>query len=221
MPSKKQSRRLRQNLKQFSQKRVDVSKYIKDFYVENGLAYISCNVSGYYDIIDRYSVDGYEWLSEPFTRFVETNAIYVPTEYPIVLEICGHHFSRREKQKIEEAVADYYALKMGDTQLALEANTSKSLILLIFGIIFTIILFMIGNSLSDTMYEAIALFFWFFLWEFFDCAWFERRDLREAKTDAAQMASIKVIFKEVFTDDPVPDEEEILDEIFEEEVLEP
>ncbi|MBR0131441.1 MAG: hypothetical protein IJM08_09075, partial [Firmicutes bacterium] len=67
MASKKQSRRLRQNLRQFSRKRVDVSKYIKDFYVENGLAYISCNVSGYYDIIDRYSVDGYEWLSEPFT----------------------------------------------------------------------------------------------------------------------------------------------------------
>ena len=221
MASKKQSRRLRQNLKQFSQKRVDVSKYIKDFYVENGLAYISCNVSGYYDIIDRYSVDGYEWLSEPFARFVESNAIYVPTEYPIVLEICGHHFSKREKQKIEEAIADYYALKMGDTQLALENNTSKSMLLLIFGVLFTVVLFLMGNRLTTTMYEAIALFFSFFLWEFLDTAWFERNVLREAKTDAAQMASIKVIYKEFFYDSPVADEEEILDEIFEEEVLEP
>ncbi|MBR0131204.1 MAG: hypothetical protein IJM08_07850, partial [Firmicutes bacterium] len=139
----------------------------------------------------------------------------------IVLEICGHHFSKREKQKIEETVADYYALKMGDTQLDLERNTSKSMVLLICGILFTIILFLIGNKLTTTLYEALALFFSFFLWEFLDCAWFERNELREAKTDAAQMASIKVIFKEVFIDHPVPDEESILDEIFEEEVLEP
>ena len=113
---KRKSRRLKENLKQFRRKSVDLDKFVKDFYVENGLAYISCNVNDYYDIIDKYSVDGYEWLNGSFTRFVEENANYVPTEYPIVLEICNHIFTKKQRDCIEETIADYYALKMGDVK---------------------------------------------------------------------------------------------------------
>ena len=91
--TKRKSRRQIQNLKNLSKKSVDVGKFVKDFYVEKGLAYISCNVGGYNDIIDRYSVKGYEWLDESFARFIEENAIYIPPEYPIVLEICGVPFT--------------------------------------------------------------------------------------------------------------------------------
>ena len=60
--TRRKSRRQKQNLKNLSKKSVDVGKFVKDFYVEKGLAYISCNVNSYYDVIDRYSVKGYEWL---------------------------------------------------------------------------------------------------------------------------------------------------------------
>ena len=83
--TKRKSRRQIQNLRKLSRKNVDLGKFVKDFYVEKGLAYISCNVSGYNDIIDRYSVKGYEWVEESFARFVEENAIYIPPEYPLYL----------------------------------------------------------------------------------------------------------------------------------------
>ena len=35
----------------FKNKKVDISRYIKDYYVENNLAYISVNVNSYEDII--------------------------------------------------------------------------------------------------------------------------------------------------------------------------
>ena len=50
------TRRMRRNLSHFRRKKVDISKYIKDYYVDNELAYISCNVDSYDDIIDHYSV---------------------------------------------------------------------------------------------------------------------------------------------------------------------
>ena len=193
--SSRKSLRLRKNLKQFSKKRVDISKYVKDFYVDNGLAYISCNVKGYYDIIDPYSVKGYEWLNESFARFLESNAEYVPTEYPIVLEICGCKFTPEQKEKIEETIADYYALKMGDAQMIVEKNRNKSLVLGAFAFLCSGLLKFVTGIDIGFLREAGTVIFWFFLWEFINCACFERRDLVEERVEAAQMASIKVTFQ--------------------------
>ena len=129
----RRSRRLRRTARRFKKKTIDYSKYIKDFYIEKGVAFISCNVKGYYDIIDEHSVPEYEWLNHSFARFVEENAYYIPNTYPIVLEICGTHFSEAQQQRITETILDYYALQLGDKQLDLDMNLKKSVILLLMG----------------------------------------------------------------------------------------
>ena len=218
------SARFRKNLKKFSKKRVDVGMYVKDLYVDNGLAYISCNVKNYNDIIDPKSVEGYEWLTEDFDRFIDSNANYIPTEYPIVLEICGCKFNKKQRECIEATIADYYALKMGDTQMALSKNLWKSVVLALFDIIFALIRWLpFINFSNETISEATLVLFWFFLWEFTNCMGFERRDLKQQRTEAAQLASIKVTFQEKFEDGPVEPEEEqqILEEVFEDDVIVP
>ena len=222
----RKSRRLRENLKKFSKKRLDLDKFVKDIYVENGLAYISCNVTDYYDIIDRLSVDGYEWINGHFARFVEQNANYIPTEYPIVLEICGHRFTRAQQDAIEETIADYYALKMGDTQMALEKNKSRAIFLGLMAVIFAVMVFAssrFSGGVLNVVVEVVFILFWVFVWEFTDCLLFDRRDLLEARTEAAQLASVKVTFKERFEDEPVKPSEEkaIIREIFEDDVIVP
>jgi len=220
----KQSRRLKRNLRRFRTKSVDVAKFVRELYVDHGLAYISCNVNDYNDIIDKYSVEGYEWLNESFARFVEENANYVPTEYPIILEICGKKFNKKERECIEETIADYYALKMGDVQLALENNRNKSLFLLGLGILSALIFFIISRAAINTVLsEMSVIFFWIFIWDFAETAIFDRADLIEDRTEAAQIASMKVTFQVEFEDGPVEPEEEkaILKEVFEEDVIVP
>ena len=85
MPFKARSERLKKNLKQLKKKKIEGERYVKDFYIENDLAFITCNVKRYNDIIDPFSAEGYEWPSHDFVRFVESNAEYIPVEYPIVL----------------------------------------------------------------------------------------------------------------------------------------
>ena len=65
-------------------------------------------MSDYYDVIDHYSVKGYEWPNSNFLQFIEDNAYFIPTDYPLVLEICGTHFSERQQQTIESTIRDFF-----------------------------------------------------------------------------------------------------------------
>ncbi len=222
----KKSRRLRENIKKFSKKSVDLDKFVKDIYVDNGLAYISCNVTDYYDIIDRLSVSGYEWINGHFARFLEQNANYIPTEYPIVLEICGHRFTKEQQESIEATIADYYALKMGDTQMELEKNKGRAIFLAVMALVFACFVYLtsrLTGAAVSVLVEVVFILFWVFVWELADCLLFERRDLREARTEAAQLASLKVTFQLKFEDGPVAlsEEKAIIREIFEDDVIIP
>ena len=221
----RKARRRWNNYRRFSRKRVDLDKFVKDFYVDNGLAFISCNVRGYYDIIDRYSVEGYEWLDSSFTRFIEENARYIPAEYPIVLEICGHRFSRKQEEYIEETVADYYGLKMGDTQIELARNRNRLIVLAVFAVSFAGLMTLYGGILGKTgvLKEAVLVLFWLFVWELADGALFERTTLMQARTEAARLASVKVTFQLKFEDNPIEEEEKenILEEVFEDDIILP
>ena len=66
--------------------------------------------------------------------------------------------------------------------------------------------------------ESIMILVWFFVEDVVELI-LERIDLKEEKTDAAQLASVAVRFSNKFNDDPIPDEvaEEIIAEIFEDE----
>lgn len=212
----------------FRNKSVNLDKFVREIYVENGLAYISCNVKGYNDIIDRFSVKGYEWLNKSFSRFINENATYISPEYPIVLEICGHKFSKEQQETIEGTIADYYALKMGDIQSVYKKNGRKIAFLVISGIITALLFYLISLvkdffQISPIISETILILFWLSIWELIDYAVFERNDLIVEKIKAAQLASMKISFKEKFDEEPIkPSEEQIIiKEALEDEELVP
>ena len=202
---------------------MDLGKFVKDFYVERGLAYISCNVNGYYDIIDRYSVKGYEWIEESFARFVEENAIYIPPEYPIVLEICGHRFTKEQQTCIEETILDYYALKMGDVQMSIQSNNRRILFLFLLALVFAIFLYVVLMlpHIPKVLSEAVFVLFWMALWDATEFFFVDGRDLQEEKLEAAQLASMAVTFYEKFEDGPAEPEvvQQIMEEMKEEVIL--
>lgn len=200
----------------FSQKTVNYAKYMREIYIENGLAFISCKVKNYHDIIDQYSVEDYEWLDESFARYIESNAAYIPTEYPIVIEIIGGHFNESQKKTIEETILDYYGLSLGDKQLEMNRNMRKIVIIAIISILVACLEWFLDiNNYSSILQESIMILVWFFVEDLVELI-LERIDLQEEKTDAAQLASVAIRFSDKFNDDPVPDEEaeEIIAEIF-------
>lgn len=195
--------RLEKNKRRIRRMKVDYNKYVKDFYLEDGLAIISCNVNGYYDIIDRYSVEGYEWLNDSFARFLESNAFYIPVEYPIVLEICGTKFNRKQREVITETIHDYYELKLGDKQMELNDNTRRIITFMVIAGLFTLLFtFVQGWQQDSFVVQFILIMLWFFIWGLSDMVVTDRSELKEEKMAIAQLASTVVRFREEFIDEP-------------------
>ena len=163
-------------LRRFAPKRIDTSDAVKKFYIEDGIAFISCNVSDYYDVIDHYSVKGYEWPNSNFLQFIEDNAYFIPTDYPLVLEICGTHFSERQQQTIESTIRDYYALKLGDANVEVANTRLKWTTLFVLTILSAIILVIYKMLFTQEglLLEILLVIFWFYLWERGDVFAFER-----------------------------------------------
>ncbi len=204
-------------LRGFSKKRVDYSSVIKEFYIEDGLAYIACNVHSYEEVIDRYSVKGYEWPNRELLQYIEDNAYYIPSEYPIVVELSGVHFTEEQKRTIEKTLTDYYVLKLGDTQLDVDDNLLKELILFGGTILSAVglVIYWMFTQQENLLQETLLLLFWFFLWEWGDVVIFDRREVHMKRNDTAQLSSMKLIFSDRFIDQPLDEEtkEEIIEEI--------
>lgn len=194
---KSRDKKIKKRLKKFRHAKFDYSKYVKEFYVEKGNAYISCRVNSINDIVSSLSIRDYEWINKDFAEYIEDNAYYIPVEYPIIIEICGHHFDDSEQELITRVIKDYFGLKLGDKIIDLDINAEKSGLLLLFGFISLglVILLSMLNVIS-LMMEIGFIALWFFLWEFADLAIIDRYDLLSEKTDAGQLASVKVIFNE-------------------------
>ena len=201
----------------FKNKTIDYKQYIRDYYVEDDFAYISCHVNDMSEIIDHYSVKDYEDMNPRFISFIEDNAEHIPSEYPIILKITGHSFSEEEQETIVEAIQDYYNMKLGEIQEDLSDNFRLSMMLLLGGIAFLILYLLLRNPESNNLFLIVPA--WFLLEEFMDVYWLERRDTLEERVSYAQLSSMKVLFQERFVDEYVnkETEEEIMKEIFEEE----
>ncbi|MBR4462116.1 MAG: hypothetical protein IKS51_06030 [Erysipelotrichaceae bacterium] len=211
-------RRKNRNISHFRHKKVDTSKYLKDYYVDNQLAYISCNVESYDDIIDHYSVPDYEDLNPDFVAFIEENAEHIPLEYPIVLEITGHVFNARQRQIITETISDYYNMKLGDTQLDIIDNNKRCLLLAVLSVIFWTMYFLL--DVDHHYIFMIDFLSWYFVWFLAETILFDRQVIKDKKNSYGQLSSMKVLFRKEFVDDEVPltVEQQIIDEILEDNV---
>lgn len=195
---KKKSKRIQKNLKRFKNADFNFRKFVKNYYIEKGYAYISAQVNSIEDIVSRFSTKGYEWINEEFATYVEESAYFIPVEEAIILEICGPEFTDEEKEIIEKVIKDYFGLRLGDKILDLQFNMKKAIALALFGVIsFAGAVLLTHFKIVEIVFEIPLVLIWFALWECMDVVLFERYELKIQKLDAGQLSSLKIKY---FTD---------------------
>lgn len=192
------SEKFKKNIRKYRKTKFNYEHFISEYFVDDdGNAYISTKVSSINDIISKHSIKNYEWVNPEFIHYIENMAYYIPVEESIVIEICGYKFTKKEQELITRVLTQYFKLKLGDAIIDVNIMKKKSIILLVFGIISTL-LFMLLNIINviPTLAEIIAIGLWFFLWEYLDLRFLDGSNLAIKKLEAAQLANVKIIFNE-------------------------
>lgn len=194
---KTKTARARRNLKKFKSAKFNYANFVKDYYIENGKAYISAKVNSIDDIVSKYSITDYEWINSEFAEYIETSSYYIPVEETIIIEICGKKFTDKEKETIERVIKGYFGLKLGDKIIDLDINRNKSSRLLLLGILSLGLVFLMSMITKfEYIMELPLIMLWFFIWEYGDLAWLDRWAIYDEKIEAGQLANAKIVFNE-------------------------
>lgn len=195
MKFKKMSKKTKRNLKKFKSAKFNYAKFVKNYYIDKGAAYISAKVNSIDDIVSKYSIKNYEWINSDFASYLEESAYYIPMEESIVIEICGGNFSEDQKDLITRVIKDYFGLQLGDKIMDLDINRKRSNILLGFSIFGILLVAMLNKfNIIGTVAELFIFILWFFLWEYGEMAFLDRSELQEQKLEAAQLSTAKIVF---------------------------
>ena len=179
----------------FLRKKVDYDKAVKYYFIDKDVAYITCKVSGLDDIISRYSVPGYELLSEDFSN--------IPEKYPLVLEITGHRFTKDEQTRIEDAIWTQFELQFGAVQKKQRIGIIRAIWFAIFLGVSALLLL----NTSQMLYEMIYILFWFFGDRLIEYLILDGFAVNREKLHYAQILSMKVIFTDKYSDEEISDVE--------------
>lgn len=194
------------NRRLFLRRDAQLTKRLKEDYIDNGIATLPCKVTGMDDMICHYSVPGYETLSPEFSEYIESTASFIPAEYPIVLEISGCRFSEEEQATISRTIHEDYAYELGAVQWENRRQLIIALLMLL-GMIGTGFLVFGVPGFADTIVEILYVFFWFFA-DIVACYFFlEGFENRKKRLLAGRLAGMTVHFSEKYDDSAVTDED--------------
>ena len=186
-------------LKLFEKRKSNLDYRLKRDYIRNGIATLPCSISDYNDVINSYSVKGYETLNTDFVDYLKEAAEVTPPEYPLVLNIIGGSLSQEEKNIIEEVILDELAYDLGSVEKE-ENRHIRVFYGMFFGLIISGVLLWLTQVLAEEPRELLFILFWFMGETLCDYIFLTGYDLRRERRLAGRLASIKVVFSESYED---------------------
>ena len=173
--------------------KADYEKVVREYYLEDGKALISCKVRGLDDIVSHYSVKDRENMNPELSAYLDDNIFYVPISLPIIIRFCGCEFTPDEKEIIRRTILLDYEFKLGLAKQNLKRNYIYSLLTLSIGIVFLFLYSRINSS--GPIGSLLTVFFWFFLFEFGGSWWSKGLALRDEVKHAQRIMNADIQFE--------------------------
>ena len=187
----------RRIVKLFESRSGNLEDRLKKDYIQNGVVTIPCRVSDYNDVISNYSVKGFETLNQEFVDYLKRTDEVIPPEYPVVLNIISDTLSAEEKKAIKETIEDHFAYELGVVENH-EKRHTRTFILMLIGMVLSGILLWLTRTLEEESRDLFFVLFWFLGDTLCDYIFLTGHDLRHDRRLAGRLASVKIIFSDVF-----------------------
>ncbi len=184
------------NKQKYLYKKSYLKRRLQHDVMEDGVAYIPCRVTGMDDVISKFSVKGCESLDSDFQLYIHEFADFIPSEYPLVLEITGPKFTPEEKNTIIEIIEAEMDYQLGKAEELLH-NKRKTFFLMIAGTFASgVLLGLAKKNITDVPLEFLFVLFWLFADALVRYLFIERKDFMDYKIRMGRLACMKVEFIE-------------------------
>ena len=181
-------------LKYYRKKRADKDILQENFFIEEGIAYLGYNAAGKEDIINAFSVKGYEVLNEEFTDYIDMLLPHVPSKMPLALEISGCSFTDEEEETICDAIWNHFHIILGEINNRFTKYHFKMLWFLLSMLATYLLTTFDGVQTADYLRELLYIPFYFFGYRLLDYAVFDYYPLLTEKRQCEQMIGMKILF---------------------------
>ena len=193
-------RRDAQRLKNVSHFRSTEFNYVQsidDQYMLDGVAHIEVQADSIADLLNPYSTAKRPRLNSDFIDYINTEANHIPVEESIVVDIIGGNLTANERETLTQLVRLHYGFELAEAEFDLKLNRRRCLKLFAFFLVTAAIFFIMALQHDTVFIEIPAIAAWFSLWELFNSAWLDRGDLKLARIEAGQLASLQLHFRPV------------------------
>ncbi len=184
------------NKEQFLYKKSYLKHRLQKDVMEDGIAYIPCNVKCMEDIISKFSVKGCESLDSEFLSYIIDFTEFIPIDNPVVLEISGSKFSLDEKKIINETIEAEMDYLLGKTENDIRNKNILCLFMGIGTLASGILLAVAKQTTSDVPLEFFFVLFWLFADALVRYLFIERIDLIKEKIRTGRLASMSIEYEE-------------------------
>ena len=185
-------------------KKFDAIEYLVKKYVDDEeLATIPIIFKDSSEMFNRYDPTRTSLAPEVY-EYLDKCSYNLPIIYKIRIDVVCDNIDETTKERFIDAVKHHYGLKVFDNNIDLKANTRKSVILGIVGLIFVSIVYLTNyinslNSISGApigvLREILTVTGWVFIWTAIENITFDRRELRERKKANVQLFNAEFIFE--------------------------
>ena len=184
-------------------KKFDAVKYLVDTYVEGEYAIIPIKLENKKDFFNQHDPTQ-TTLSPEIYDYIDKCSYNIPIKFKIKLKIICDEIDGETKQKMRNAVRNHYGLIVFDKNIDLKTNTYKTIWLLLWGILFLWLAYMVDVEESvikmlvsgeSVLKEILLVAGWFFVWETVENFVSKRRALRIDKINNRQKLNSELIFE--------------------------
>ena len=190
----------------FESRKGNLDARVRRDFVSNGIGIIPMRVTDYYEVINAYSVKGYETLDLGFVEVLNLAVSVMPEECPLVLNFVEDVLSDEERKTIIETIREYFAYQLGIVEKKVKRHFGRFVFMSV-GLVAAAVLLWLSQGLDEVPREVFFILFWFFGDTLFDYLLLTGHELRDEKRQAGRLASIKVEFSKTFDNSEYTDKE--------------
>lgn len=172
-------------------------------YNEKGEVSLECKIGKAENIFNKYDLAKQRTITDEFEKYLMEEVEIIPMSENIAIKMfVDDEFSTENEKQVKKAMKNHFGFKITTDKVKMRSNNRWALVFFILGLTCLILSPFFNRWFQNSgfpFYETILVLTWFFLWEAFGMAFFDRTDLKEHQYNLLRLYNADISFVKIPT----------------------